>query len=72
MNRTFTALLAGHTLVASMAWATGYIAGRLSERRCHELLDWRQPVSVCDIIDLVGPPGPYDWARDGEALEATR
>lgn len=51
--RMFVALLAGHSIVAIIAWATGYAHGRLAERAGR----------------ASNRPGPYDWARHGECGE---
>jgi hypothetical protein len=68
--RLAAALLTGHVVVASVAWICGWCAGRLSERRYHELADWRTPVPCYELIDLADPPNAYDWQRDGECVKA--
>jgi hypothetical protein len=69
--RLGTALLAGHILVAAISWTMGWITGRLTERRYHDL-DWCRPVPVCDLVDLVEPAAAYDWQRDGECVGVAR
>lgn len=71
----FVALVAGHTLVASLAWTTGYLAGRLMERRAWRVIDLCDRVQgdVDEFIRLLMPPSaPYDWQRDGECARPGR
>lgn len=55
------AIIASYFLVAAIGWTYGYICRVWIERRAREL-DSREPVPMCDIIDLAEPAAPYDWA----------
>lgn len=65
--RFFFALLVSHGTVALVAWACGWVAGRLSGRRDADL-GWRRPIPVCDLADLVEPEPAYDWAALNSGL----
>jgi hypothetical protein len=59
----------GTALLATISWAMGYIAGRLMERRGHEVIDLcdRARGDIDEFLQLISPPAAYDWAVDGEA-----
>lgn len=70
-SRLATALLAGHILVASVAWTMGFLAGRLCQRRNDvdevfgpddDDLDWL----VHHLEALQAQNRPYNWVVDGE------
>lgn len=60
--RLATTIIATHLAVAAVAWVNGYLCRVWLERR-HRELDhlWSDTVEF-DIVDLIEPDPPYDWA----------
>lgn len=58
--RTVGALLVTHIAVACIAWANGYLYRVWLEHHSREHDQLR--TNTVDIIDLVEPAPPYDWA----------